>query len=182
MQPEAGSMTIEKVTYAHILEVGRLMSVLTAEMSARALTHDKSKMLVEDARIYARMAKEMSGLPYGTPAYKAVFEKYRLFIRNHHISNRHHPEYFSDGIRGMNLVDLSEMLCDWIASRSKNRGGSILRSIDVGQKRFGFSDELRAVLLNTVVSFFREAPGCCQSMQTGTDIKAQNGGKDGTEK
>jgi hypothetical protein len=54
------------------------------------------------------------------------------------------------GLHGMSLLDLIEMLCDWKAATLRHNDGSILRSIDINQKRFGYGDELRQILLNTV--------------------------------
>ena len=54
------------------------------------------------------------------------------------------------GIRGMNLLDLVEMICDWKAATMRHADGDILRSIEINQKRFGYSDELKQILLNTV--------------------------------
>lgn len=54
------------------------------------------------------------------------------------------------GILGMSLVDLIEMLCDWKAATLRHNDGCIRKSIDINQKRFGYSDELRAIFLNTL--------------------------------
>lgn len=49
-----------------------------------------------------------------------------------------------------NLVDLAEMLCDWVAASERNPNGDPLKSIEIGQEKHGFSDDLRAILENTV--------------------------------
>lgn len=54
------------------------------------------------------------------------------------------------GIRGMSLFDLIEMLCDWKAATLRHNDGNIRRSIELNQKRFGYSDELKQILLNTL--------------------------------
>ena len=67
--------------------------------------------------------------------------------------NRHHPEHFGeDGIRGMNLPDVVEMLCDWKAASERTKDGATCgrpsrRSTRSGS---GYGDELRDVLLNTL--------------------------------
>lgn len=64
--------------------------------------------------------------------------------------NRHHPEHTELGIAGMTLTDLVEMLSDWKAATQRMAdGGDLMRSIAVNQERFGYSDELRAILENT---------------------------------
>lgn len=60
-----------------------------------------------------------------------------------------HLDTFPD-VSQMNLIDLMEMLCDWKAVTLRSPNGDIRRSIEENQKRFGYSDELKAILLNTV--------------------------------
>ena len=50
----------------------------------------------------------------------------------------------------MNLIDVIEMLCDWKAATMRHADGDIKKSIEINQKRFGYSDELKAILLNTI--------------------------------
>jgi hypothetical protein len=57
------------------------------------------------------------------------------------------PEW---GISGMTLLDLTEMLCDWKAATLRHNDGDIRKSIEINQKRFGYSDELKRILLNTL--------------------------------
>lgn len=57
------------------------------------------------------------------------------------------PEH---GIHGMTLLDLVEMFCDWKAATLRHKDGDIRRSIELNQKRFGYSDDLKRILLNTV--------------------------------
>lgn len=53
------------------------------------------------------------------------------------------------GIRGMCLLDVIEMLCDWKAATMRHADGDLAKSIEINQKRFGYSDELKAILANT---------------------------------
>lgn len=50
----------------------------------------------------------------------------------------------------MNLLDLTEMLCDWIAATRRHPDGDIHRSIDQNAERFGYGDEIRRLLHNSV--------------------------------
>ena len=45
---------------------------------------------------------------------------------------------------------LLEMLCDWIAATKRHNNGDIRKSIEINQKRFGYSDELKQILFNTL--------------------------------
>ena len=51
-------------------------------------------------------------------------------------------------LRGMNLIDLVEMICDWKAATMRHSDGDIYKSLDDNKKRFGISDELYQILLN----------------------------------
>lgn len=70
-------------------------------------------------------------------------------LDHHYAHNRHHPEHFPDGIRGMSLLDLVEMLADWKAATERHADGDLARSIEINQARFGYGDELKVVLRNT---------------------------------
>ena len=50
----------------------------------------------------------------------------------------------------MNLIDVLEMICDWKASSEHHENGDIYKSIEINQKRFGYSDDLKSILKNTV--------------------------------
>lgn len=71
-------------------------------------------------------------------------------LEHHYANNTHHPEFYPDGIRGMSLLDLVEMLCDWKAATLRHADGDIRKSIEINQSRFKYSDELKQVLLNTL--------------------------------
>ena len=60
------------------------------------------------------------------------------------------PQYYEDGIRGMDLLDLIEMLCDWKAATLRHADGDINRSIKENKERFGYSDELKQIFINTL--------------------------------
>jgi hypothetical protein len=63
---------------------------------------------------------------------------------------------FENGIQGMNLVDLVEMICDWKAATLRHENGDIFKSIEMNQNRFGYSDELKQIFINTVNDFLSE--------------------------
>ena len=51
----------------------------------------------------------------------------------------------------MNLIDMLEMICDWKAASERHADGDILKSIEINQKRFGYSDDLKNILINTAI-------------------------------
>ena len=62
----------------------------------------------------------------------------------------YHPEHFSNGIQGMNLVDLIEMFCDWVSATERHDNGDIYKSININKERFNYSDDLVSIFKNTV--------------------------------
>lgn len=53
------------------------------------------------------------------------------------------------GLHGMSLLDLIEMLVDWKAATLRHNDGDLCKSIEINQQRFGYTDELKAVLIRT---------------------------------
>ena len=74
----------------------------------------------------------------------------KVAIDHHYANCRHHPEHFAKGINEMTLVDLIEMLADWKAASERQNNGNILKSIEMNAQRFGYDDQLKQILLNTV--------------------------------
>jgi hypothetical protein len=77
-------------------------------------------------------------------------------LERHYSKNSHHPEHHEDGIKAMNLIDLIEMLADWKAATQRNKDGNIFASIEKNQERFGYSDELKQIFVNTVKEFLNK--------------------------
>lgn len=55
-----------------------------------------------------------------------------------------------NGMAGMSLLDLVEMLADWKAATERHDTGDIDRSIDINSERFGYDEMLRSIFHNTV--------------------------------
>jgi len=72
-------------------------------------------------------------------------------LDHHYANNRHHPEHFKGkgGTNGMDLVDLIECFCDWAAATKRHANGSLKKSIEYNQKRFGIGNQLTKIFHNT---------------------------------
>ena len=81
---------------------------------------------------------------------KAKLRQYIVPVLQDCIDRHGVTEYFANGIKDMTLLDLLEMLCDWKASSERHADGNIYRSIEINQSRFGYSDEVKDILKNTV--------------------------------
>lgn len=57
------------------------------------------------------------------------------------------------GIASMSLMDITEMLIDWKAASERHENGNIYTSIEINAKRFGMSDQLKSIFVNTAKEF-----------------------------
>jgi Family of unknown function (DUF5662) len=74
----------------------------------------------------------------------------KIALDHHYLQNTHHPEHYQNGIDGMSLLDLVEMLIDWKAASERHpEGMNIARSIEVSSRRFSIGEQLKQILLNT---------------------------------
>lgn len=137
-------------THEHITEVRRLLLRAVKELLDRAHGHDASKLVDPELEMFNEFTPRLRELTFGSDEYKRALADMGAALQHHYAHNRHHPEHFDRGIRDMTLIDLLELVCDWIAATQRNAGGDVRRSLEVNQARFGYSDELREVLLNTV--------------------------------
>jgi hypothetical protein len=137
-------------TYEHIRNVQSLLTGVISELLKRSNEHDRSKLLEPEVDIFSALTPKLEGLTYGTEEYNRIRSELGPALEHHYKNNPHHPEYHKDGIKGMSLVDLLEMICDWQAATLRHSDGNINRSLDLNQKRFGYSDELKEILKNTV--------------------------------
>jgi len=151
-------MTTEQINYdstndtlAHIQRVGELLYWCACNLMARVDLHDQSKLQEPEKSAYDRLTTRLKGITYGSPEYKASLAELGDALRHHYAVNRHHPEHYANGIDGMSLFDLLEMLCDWKAAGERHADGCIKRSLKVNSERFKISDQLASVLHNTAV-------------------------------
>jgi len=71
-------------------------------------------------------------------------------LKHHYENNSHHPEHYPNGINGMSLLDLIEMLADWKAAGMRHADGDMQKSLEINKKRFGMSDQLAEIFQNTI--------------------------------
>jgi hypothetical protein len=71
-------------------------------------------------------------------------------LKHHYANNTHHPEHYENGINGMTLMDLIEMIADWWAASERHPDGSVEESIKLNSKRFNLSPQLEDILNNTI--------------------------------
>lgn len=138
-------------TNAHIQRVRDIMYRAITNLSRRATFHDSSKMDGVEKEGYDAVGQNLRKLTYGTPEYMAQFDhpKLRAALDHHFAHNTHHAEHFENGIAGMSLLDVVEMICDWKAASERHDDGDIIKSIEINIERYEISDQLASIIRNT---------------------------------
>jgi hypothetical protein len=137
-------------TKTHILRVNEHMSQVIGSLHKRALAHDRSKLFDPELSVFAEFTPKLGSTKYGSDEYKQFLKDMKPALDHHYANNTHHPEHFPNGVRGMSLLDLIEMICDWKASTERTMGGDLNKSLAFNKDRFGISDDLYEILQNTV--------------------------------
>ncbi len=140
-------------TIAHINQVRRQISRVIVELEERGRVHDKSKLESPELEIFTEYTPKLANSTYGSDEYKEFLKGMKKGLDHHYANNSHHPEHYKEGIKGMDILDIVEMLCDWKAATLRHNDGDIKKSIEINQKRFGYSDDLKAIFLNSVKIF-----------------------------
>jgi len=131
------------------------MSKLSQEVMTRGNHHDLSKYEPEEFPLYAALIDEFETHFYGSEGYNKAKEAIKPATEHHFKYNRHHPEHFPNGIEGMNLVDLLEMLCDWKSATENHpqHPGDLNNSFAMAKKKYNISPQLEQILYNTAKDF-----------------------------
>lgn len=139
-----------KDTLEHIQKVSKVLRKLILELMLRMENHDGSKLRSPEKEIFDVYTPKLKATTYGSDEYKTYLKEMEVALKNHYALNHHHPEHYRDGVDGMDLVDLVEMLCDWKAATERHADGDIEKSILINKDRFGMSDQLVKIFQNTV--------------------------------
>jgi hypothetical protein len=138
-------------TYQHMDRVRELVLGVAVDLIERARVHDASKLVSPEVETFDQITERLAGTEYGSQEYIDTLREFRPGIEHHQMSNDHHPEFHGeDRVHAMNLVQMIEMLCDWKAAGERHDdGGDIMKSIEIGQQRHGYSDEVKRILVTT---------------------------------
>jgi hypothetical protein len=147
-----------ELTQAHRSEVNNILCCVSNQLRVRGREHDKSKLTDKELPYFAQ-AQELKELRYGGKKYFASLERLKPALDHHYKNNRHHPEYHENGIPDMNLVDVMEMLSDWLAASMRHGDDhSIFKSINYNRQRFKIKKDLAQIMWNTAIDVFGEEP------------------------
>ena len=137
-------------TALHIIHVARNVDEILNNLDKRKRTHDKSKLQEPEKSMFVEFTSKLQDSTYGSDEYKGFLKDMGVALRHHYENNTHHPEHYPNGINGMSLLDLIEMLADWKAAVARHADGDIQKSLEINKARFGISDQLAEIFQNTV--------------------------------
>lgn len=137
-------------TVDHIEKVMDFLEKIVINLENRAACHDDSKLEEPEKSMYDEFTPKLRDSTYGSDEYKGFLKDMGAALQHHYQVNSHHPEHFENGINGMSLLDLIEMLADWKAAGMRHANGNITQSMEINRKRFGMSDQLYEIFVNTV--------------------------------
>ena len=143
-------------TYEHKQNVSKFISIILHDLIIRSIYHDDSKLENPEVDIFTEYTPKLANSTYGSDEYYQFLKEMKPALDSHYADNSHHPEHYDNGIKDMDLVDLIEMICDWKSATLRHNDGDIYKSIELNQKRFGYSDELKQIFKNTVDGYFRD--------------------------
>lgn len=151
------ALTVEQLAYnaeetqPHIDQVRRLMKKMAVALLDRGELHDMTKLMSPEVELFSSVGTPKLGpSTYASMGYEEGKAKLKPALEHHYANNRHHPEHFKNGVNDMNLLDLMEMFCDWLASSKRHHDGNIRKSIEVNANRFNLSPQLVKILENTI--------------------------------
>lgn len=136
-------------TLRHIETVRNYLNTIIHQLLGRAEVHDQTKLQDPEKSYFDKYTPLLRDLKYGSDEYKACLSGMKPAIEHHNKHNRHHPEFFENGIEDMNLIDIIEMLCDWKAASLRHTTGDLMKSIEINEMRFGIDFQLVCILKNT---------------------------------
>lgn len=137
-------------TLHHSRRVGELVLQAVKDLLDRVVQHDLSKLEPPELAAFNEHTPKLANNTYGSEEYKQALREMRPALEHHYGANRHHPEHFgADGIAGMTLIDLLEMLADWKAATERHTDGSLPKSLEINRGRFDINPQLATILDNT---------------------------------
>jgi hypothetical protein len=136
-------------TLAHVHQVRDNIDVFVSAMLRRGRVHDDSKLSAAEKPTLDAVLPLLDGVAYGSPAWEGVVARAAPALEHHYGQNSHHPEHYGNaGVSGMDLFDVVEMLCDWIAAAKRNPGDGVKLAYNV--EKFAIDRQLAAILANTL--------------------------------
>jgi hypothetical protein len=132
----------------HLMRVQLHMNKIINNLLSRLVCHDSSKYNTEEISLIIGKAM-LNNTTYGSAEYNIALKSVQDGVLSHYSKNTHHPEHYVNGIVGMSLFDLLEMLADWKSAGEQN-GGDILSSLTINIDRYNIPEPIAKIISNTI--------------------------------
>lgn len=133
----------------HKRKVTRYLNNFAADLIDRATVHDDSKLRSPEKETFDEFTPKLKEAEWGTGQYKEYLLAMGEGLKHHYENNSHHPEHYPNGVDGMTLLDLIEMVCDWQAAAE---GKGVAVDLEHAAKRFNLSPQLVSIIKNSIAS------------------------------
>ena len=143
----------EEYIKGHISRVRKHINTFVQLLLKRAINHDKSKLEEPEISWWKEMDKEPR-YPYGSEEYKQKIKRWDKVFKHHYKYNRHHPEHYEYGVSEMTLVDIVEMMCDWLGYKDTITVSEALKVCDEQMRRYNIPDGIRQIIFNTLLRYY----------------------------
>lgn len=140
-------------TQKHVDNVKGFIDLIIKHLRCRAAIHDHTKFKNPERDTFIEMTPKLKGSTYNSPEYRSFLKEMKSALDHHYENNKHHPEHNDQGIDGMNIIDVVEMLADWKAATLRHEDGDFNRSIEENKKRFKLSNQLVNIFKNSMWLF-----------------------------
>lgn len=137
-------------TLLHISEVRENLEVMASELRKRGFAHDRTKLQALEFDGFVSTRKKFKKANYGTPEYQECVRLAKPAVDHHYENNRHHVGFHKNGINGMTLVDVMEMVADWKAAARRSPHRKFKDTLGDVLKKCEIEGQLRAIIVNTL--------------------------------
>lgn len=134
----------------HITEVAENLNTIIAELRARGIAHDRSKLEALEFDAFVSTRPKFKKANYGSPEYQECVDAIKPAIDHHHANNRHHTVFFPNGFADMNLLDIMEMLADWKAASRRSPTLTFEESLPKAYAKYNIPANMQAHIESTL--------------------------------
>lgn len=118
-------------------------------LEAKGLIHDEDKFFEDEFELFYQATDKFAQTDFGSSEYHEALSLIQPALKLHYARNSHHPDHYENGVNGMNLLDMIEMLIDWKKASCAYGKTSFQESMEINKKRFKIDEQTFGILLNT---------------------------------
>ena len=141
----------------HQKEVAMWIEKVCGKLRERACIHDITKLRDPEFSTFVSTRERFKKVNYGTKEYEALTEEAKEAVDHHYKYNRHHTAYHENGINDMTLIDLIEMVCDWLSAQNRSPDRTIWDTLDYAKNKYKIEDQLFSIIKNTLKELERDS-------------------------